>query len=159
MPNTKTRDWRAHKQTAHKSTPATNKLFLPLTKTDMKPILSYILAVIVGVIIGSIVNMGLITIGGKLYPIDIENMLEIHSVTPFVFPFLAHALGTLVGAFLAAKVATRKKQVFAMVIGCWFLLGGVTMVMLYPAPTWFVVLDLVVAYLPMGYLGWKLADA
>jgi hypothetical protein len=33
------------------------------------------------------------------------------------------------------------------------------MVVLLPeTPLWFVALDLVVAYIPMGWLGWKLAD-
>lgn len=123
----------------------------------MNPIFSYIISIIAGIIIGAIVNIGLVTLGGKLYPIDIENMLEIKSITPFVFPFLAHALGTIAGAFVASKIATSKKQAFAIAIGAWFLLGGVAMVMMFPAPTWFVVLDLVLAYLPMGYLGWKLS--
>lgn len=86
-------------------------------------------------------------------------MLDVDSTIPFMFPFFAHALGTLVGAFVAALIATNKKQLFAMIIGCWFLLGGSMMVYMYPSPTWFAVLDLVVAYLPMGYLGWKLASS
>jgi|TARA_B110000263_G_scaffold247202_1_gene259625 hypothetical protein len=31
------------------------------------------------------------------------------------------------------------------------------MVKILPAPFWFISLDLIVAYIPMGYLGWKLA--
>ena len=123
----------------------------------MHPILSYILSILAGFIIGSIVNMAFIVTGQNLFPLDIENMLEVKGVTPFVFPFIAHAAGTLVGAFIAAKIAKNHKKKLAMMIGFVFLLGGVQMVRLYEAPTWFVVLDLAGAYLPMGFLGWKLA--
>ncbi|PKP15710.1 MAG: hypothetical protein CVU07_09270, partial [Bacteroidetes bacterium HGW-Bacteroidetes-23] len=75
----------------------------------------------------------------------------------FVFPFLAHALGTLVGAFLAAKIAANHKMKFAYGIGFFFLLGGIANVFLLPSPTWFTLLDLIGAYLPMAFLGGKLA--
>ncbi|EMG10421.1 hypothetical protein LEP1GSC151_5427 [Leptospira interrogans serovar Grippotyphosa str. LT2186] len=39
-----------------------------------------------------------------------------------------------------------------MGIGFLFLIGGIANVMMLPSPLWFTVLDLVGAYLPMGYL-------
>ena len=42
---------------------------------------------------------------------------------------------------------------------CWQespLSSGISAVMMIPAPLWFNVLDLVVAYIPMAYLGGKL---
>ena len=39
-----------------------------------------------------------------------------------------------------------------------FLIGGVYMVFIFPAPLWFIVGDLVLAYIPMGWLGWKLSN-
>tara|TARA_B110000046_G_C12990002_1_gene397415 strand:- start:686 stop:859 length:174 start_codon:yes stop_codon:yes gene_type:complete len=41
----------------------------------------------------------------------------------YVFPFLAHALGTLVGAFVAALTAATHKMKFAIAIGCFFYLA------------------------------------
>lgn len=126
-----------------------------------------ILAVIAGLVIGSIVNMGLITISGSIIPppegVDnstMEGLKEsMHLFQPkhFIFPFLAHALGTLVGAFIASKIATSRKMTFAMVIGVFFLIGGITSVMMLPSPTWFSILDIVVAYIPMAWIGGKLA--
>jgi len=72
-------------------------------------------------------------------------------------PFLAHALGTLIGAFLAAKIAATHQLKFAILIGLFFLMGGIKMASLLPAPLWFDILDLGFAYIPMGYLGYKLA--
>jgi uncharacterized membrane protein YqgA involved in biofilm formation len=126
-----------------------------------------ILAVVAGLVIGSIVNMGLITISGSIIPppegVDnttMEGLKEsMHLFQPkhFIFPFLAHALGTLVGAFIASKIATTRKMTFAMVIGVFFLIGGITSVMMLPSPTWFSILDIVVAYIPMAWIGGKLA--
>ena len=133
----------------------------------MNPILKNILAVIAGLLIGGTVNMGLIMISGTIIPppegADMTTPEGLKAALPllepkhFIFPFLAHALGTLVGAFLAAKLAASKHLVMAMIIGVFTLAGGIAAVFMIPAPTWFIVLDLVMAYLPMAYLGWILA--
>lgn len=74
----------------------------------------------------------------------------------FIFPFLAHALGAFVGAFLAALLAGTHKMKFALSIGVFFLLGGIASVFMLPSPTWFTVVDLVGAYIPMAYFAGKL---
>ncbi len=133
----------------------------------MHPILRNILAVIIGVFVGMAVNMGLINLGIKLVPLPdgatLENMAEyMHQFEfkNFIFPFLAHALGTLAGAFTAAKIAASHQMKFAIGIGFFFLLGGIAMINMLPdSPMWFNVLDLVGAYLPMGWLGAKLAGS
>jgi hypothetical protein len=71
----------------------------------------------------------------------------------FVMPFLAHALGTLAGALVACLVAATHKTLLAYVIGVLFLAGGVAASLMIPAPSWFIVLDLAGAYLPMAWLG------
>jgi uncharacterized membrane protein YqgA involved in biofilm formation len=131
-------------------------LFLYLPKKMIKNILAFI----TGVLIGMIVNMGLIILGSNLIPVSegFDSMNAINwELTNFIFPFLAHALGTLVGAFLAAKIANSYQLPLAMSIGVFFLIGGVTMVYILPAPVWFICTDLIVAYIPMGYLGWIIA--
>lgn len=122
-----------------------------------------VLAVIVGLIIGMIVNMGLVTLGPSIIPppegTDMTNMeslkesMKLFTPKNFLFPFLAHALGTLVGALVAAKMAVSHQMKCAMIVGFVFLLGGSMMVYMVGGPMWFVVSDLVLAYLPMGYLG------
>ena len=133
----------------------------------MQPILRNILAVIAGIFIGSLVNMGIIMISGSIIPApngaDVTTMeglkATMHLFEPkhFIFPFLSHALGTLVGALLAARFAANNRMRFALAIGVFFLIGGITSVYMLPSPVWYTVLDLVGAYLPMGYLGGKLA--
>ena len=126
-----------------------------------------IIVIIVGVAVGGFINMKLIGIGPSIIPppegVDMttpEGLLEGMSLLEpknFIFPFLAHALGTLVGAFIVAKFAATNQFNFAMLIGVFFLLGGITMVMMIGGPLWFSVLDLVGAYIPMAWLGHKLA--
>jgi hypothetical protein len=113
--------------------------------------------------------MGIIMISGSVIPppegadvTTVEGLkASIHLFQPrhFIFPFLAHAMGTLAGAFLAAKLAANNHMKFALVIGAFFLLGGVANVLMLPAPMWFNVLDLAGAYLPMAYLAGKWASS
>ena len=110
--------------------------------------------------------MGIITFGGQLIPppsgvnpADVNSIAEnMHLYGPihFLSPFLAHALGTFVGAYLVARFAPQFKFVLALFVGGLFLLGGIMMVIMLPSPMWFNILDLGVAYIPMGYLGWWL---
>ena len=132
----------------------------------MSPIIRNVLAVFLGWLGGSAVNMGLIQIGSSIYPIegiDPTNMEALAKVMPtltpeyFIYPFLGHALGTLVGAIIAGLIAATNKMRFSLIIGVLFLLGGLIVNYLIPDPIWFTVLDLVVAYLPMGWLGGILA--
>jgi hypothetical protein len=133
----------------------------------MHPILRNILAVVVGLVVGSAVNMGIIMISGSIIPppngADITTMeglkstMHLFGPEHYIFPFLAHALGTLVGAFVAAKIATTNKIKFALAIGAFFFFGGAINAYMLPAPIWFLILDLAGAYFPMAYLGKKLA--
>jgi|SRR5687768_5639868 len=134
----------------------------------MSPILRNFLAVVAGLIIGSVVNMGIISISGVLIPppagadVTTQEGLKatMHLFEPkhFIFPFLAHALGTFAGALVTAFIAVNNKIRLALIIGFFFLAGGIASVFMLPSPTWFTVLDLVVAYIPMAYLAGKIAQ-
>lgn len=132
----------------------------------MNPIIKNVLAVIVGWLGGSVINMGLIQTGHKLIPIegvDPNDMNALAAVMPtlefeyFIFPFLAHALGTLVGAAIAGLMAASHKMKFSLGIGCLFLLGGIAVNYMLPGPTWFAATDIVIAYIPMAWIGGKTA--
>ena len=125
-----------------------------------------ILGLLLGLVIGSVVNMSIINLGGILIPmgegIDPSNMNDLKRVMPtlelkfFITPFLAHALGTLVGAVIALWISNNK-VVLAYVIGALFLVGGSMMVYMLPeAPLWFDVFDLTLAYVPMAWLATKI---
>jgi len=76
----------------------------------------------------------------------------------FVFPFLAHALGTLAGAIIAALMAVSHKMKFALAIGGLFLLGGIAINIMLPGPIWFTVADIAFAYIPMAWIGGRIGS-
>lgn len=133
----------------------------------MSPILKNILAVIAGIVVGSIVNMSLINLSGSVIPPPpgadfttpegLKSSMHLMQPKHFIFPFLAHALGTLAGAFIAALIAANNKMKFALGIGFFFMAGGIAAAFMIPSPAWFIVLDLALAYIPMARLGGKLA--
>ncbi len=134
----------------------------------MNSIIRNILAVIIGLLVGGTVNMGIIMISGSIIPppegADVTTMEDLkasmHLFQPinFLMPFLAHALGTLFGAFITVLIAVNHKIKLALVIGVFFLLGGITNVFMLPSPLWFTIVDLVAAYIPMALLGYKLVQ-
>ncbi|HTU99227.1 MAG TPA: hypothetical protein VMF13_01715 [Luteitalea sp.] len=125
------------------------------------------IAVLAGLIVGGLVNGGLVALGPHVIPpppgVDMTTAeglqagMTLLAPRHFVFPFLAHALGTLAGAIVAARVAATYATRLALVVGVVFLAGGIMAARMIPAPAWFVALDLMVAYIPMGWLGGRLA--
>lgn len=130
-------------------------------------ILRNILAVILGLVIGSVVNMAVIAAGHAIMPppagfdgTSMEGVAStIHLLKPidFIVPFLAHALGPLVGVLVAMFIAASSRKTIAIVLGCLFLTGGIVANIMIPAPMWYRVVDVVFAYIPMAFLGWKLS--
>lgn len=126
-----------------------------------------ILAVIVGLIVGNIVNMLIITGGHAVLPppagfdgTSMEGVAStIHLLRPIDFsvPFLAHAIGPLMGVLVAMMIAARSHKTIAIILACIFLLGGIIANIMIPAPWWFRAVDLVFAYIPMSYLGYRLS--
>lgn len=135
----------------------------------MKTVLRNGLAVIAGIVVGSFVNMGLVLMGPAIVPpppgVDVGNAqglaASMHLFEPrhFAVPFVAHALGTLAGAFTAHTVAATAQPVMACVVGVFFLFGGIAASFMIPAPPWFIALDLLVAYLPMAWLATRIRRA
>ncbi len=130
----------------------------------MKNFLRNFVGLLGGVTLGAAVNGGIIALQPYLLslpqgvdPNNIDSLIkamgdfEWHH---FVMPFVAHALGTFSGAYFAVRI-TRQRPLFkAMAISAIFLLGGIQMVQLLPAPLWFEIVDLTLAYLPMGGLAY-----
>jgi hypothetical protein len=128
------------------------------------PILRNILAIFIGLFIGGLLNGYLISISGSIIPFpegfDNRTMeglkagMAVMEPKHFIFPFLAHGLGALVGALIACMIGVPNKLRMAMIVGFVFFCGGLYMVMMLPSPMWFTILDLGVAYFPMAYIGY-----
>lgn len=131
----------------------------------MNTVLRNILAVVAGFVVGSIVNMALIMLGSILIAppagVDMNNLesikagIHLFEAKHFLFPFLAHAATAFVGALTASLIGGSQRMLLALIIGGLSLLGGIAAAFLIPAPTWFIAADLLLAYIPMAWLGWK----
>ncbi len=129
-----------------------------------KKIIRSILAIVIGIVAGMLANMGLVTISPMIIAppenVDVTTaeglQSSIHLFQPkhFIMPFLAHALGTFVGAWVAMKIAQSNEKSIALFFGIFFLLGGISAVAMIPAPNWFNAIDLTLAYIPMSLLAW-----
>lgn len=146
-------------------------VFLSLYKfkfKKMKNILRNVLAVVCGIIVGGVLNMGIIMVSSSIIPppdgADLKTMEGLkeamHLMQPkhFILPFLAHALGTFAGSLIAAVIVSKHKLKFALGIGAWFMIGGIMNIVMLPSPIWFTVVDLVGAYIPMGFVAGKLLE-
>ncbi len=110
----------------------------------MGPMVKNSLAVIAGVVGGSIVNMAIVTGGNVIVPppagmnpedaASIAAHIHLFGPLNFAVPWLAHALGTLAGAALVARLAATRAFALALGIGGFFLLGGIAASTMNPAP-------------------------
>ena len=122
-----------------------------------------VVGTVLGLIVGGNVNMALINISTDIIPgpagADVKTMTglqkSIHLFEPkhFLMPFLAHALGTLVAALLASLIGKSHRKRIALTTGVVFFVGGAMAVSMLPAPLWFNIADLTLAYIPMALLG------
>ncbi len=132
-----------------------------------RDVLRTIIAAVVGLVVGGCVNMGLISVSPWVVAppagVDmttaegLQTGMALLEPRHFLMPWLAHALVTLVGAFVAARIAARHRLPVALVVGVVFLAGGIAAATMIPAPRWFIALDLIAAYLPMAWLAHALA--
>jgi hypothetical protein len=133
----------------------------------MNSTIKNILFMVLAIIIGSIINYGIILLGHNFVPVpegvnpedigSIQANVEKYTAKHFIMPFLAHAIGTLSGAYAISRLAVSNQKRFALIVGAIFCLGGVMMAVALPAFWKFSVIDLLLAYFPMAILGWSLA--
>ncbi len=134
----------------------------------MNPTVKYILAILAGIIIGGVVNGIIISISASVIPPPeganlttmegLKASMSLMEPKHFLMPFLAHALGTLVGAILASYIAGDNKLRAALIVGFFFFLGGFANIIMLPSPLWFSFVDLLGAYLPMAWIGYKIGE-
>jgi len=121
-----------------------------------------IAAVVIGLVIGSVVNMYLIKLNGSLVPLpegidpnDMDSLqanMNKFTLLNYLVVFLAHSLGTLSGALVAGVIGASVKPILMYIISFFFLLGGISMVVMLPTPLWFAFADLAFAYIPVAWL-------
>ena len=109
-----------------------------------------LLALIAGLIVGMAVNMGLIELNTRvLHPLpagtnaaDPEQFnayIATLPVTGFLVVMLAHLGQAFVGGWTAARLASSRPMMLAMMIGTLSLMGGIVMMTIVNPPAWMLV--------------------
>jgi hypothetical protein len=107
-----------------------------------------ILLSVLGLVLGAITNLLFISVG-HLFLGD----------NHFLIAFLAHALGAFVASFFVCKMKVDRPFFFSMCIGGSYLgMAVLDLSVLKDVPIWFILSDLLIAHLPMAYLGYKLGQ-
>jgi len=130
-------------------------------------ILRLLLATATAILSGMLVNGGLVVLGHRLIPLPdglsgntpeaLASAIPLMGTEHFLFPFLAHAGGSLVSAYFATLISRNRHFWFPALFGALFMAVGIYMAVILPAPFWFEALDLGFAYLPMAWLGYRMA--
>jgi len=127
------------------------------------------LAVIAGFVAASVVMMVIESINGRvLYPelgkmaqgvTDREGIRALLATAPvgaFLVVLFGWVLGSLVGGFLAAWIASSAPVAHALLLGGLLTLAGIANNLMIPPPAWFWIPTLVV-FLPAAHAGGRLA--
>ena len=93
-----------------------------------------IVAVVTGFIVGSGVNMSLIMVGPEIIPpppgvdfsdsVSLATSVHLLEAKHFVFPFLAHALGTFAGVLVGCLLSAGNRRLIALILVLLFFFGG-----------------------------------
>jgi hypothetical protein len=129
----------------------------------MNTTLRNVLAFIAGVIALGLGKYVATTLGNAVIPppagVDISSLdsfkasLPLFEARHWIPAFFEHAVGSLLGGFVAARLAASHTMKLALGVGAFHMLGGIAAAALLPFPVWVVALDLTVMYLPMAWLG------
>ena len=128
-------------------------------------ILRKILAVAVGMIAAGFAVGAVQALGHSLYPLpaganpenpeDISKYVESAPFMAVFFVIISYAAGALTGGFLSTLIANDRKKIYAVIIGIFFLITSIYMMITIPSPIWFWICGILVWLLVL--VGWKLA--
>lgn len=132
----------------------------------MKYMVLRILVFIICLVLGSVINGLIVSLGYLCIPLPqginmndpeafkwaLLNMRTVH----FIFPFLAHAIGTFVSAWFWCSIKRKTTWKATLGFATIFFSGGLYMAIILDAPLFFEAIDLCYAYFPMGLFGYSL---
>jgi hypothetical protein len=131
----------------------------------MPPIVRSALSIFLGMISSFFLILAIEMLGGLMIPPppglfapEAETVAEARKlISPAMFAIVlvAWAIGTFIGAGIAARIAPRWKLGHGMIIGVLLLLASINQMGMFPHPTWVWVIGLA-EFLPVAYFGAKL---
>lgn len=134
----------------------------------MNPITRNLLGFIAGLVVGMAANIFFINISGKVIAlpegVDPNNFEALKASIAkgdfefkhYIMPFIAHASQALLGAFICTKIAASYQKILSLVLGVLGLAGGIGAAYMLCTPPMATTVDLIFAYFPMAWIGWKM---
>lgn len=120
------------------------------------------LAVLGGVVAGAIAVMLGVTVSSTVYPppkgLDLQDakaMADYIAGLPagaFLIVLAAHGSGSLIGAAVCTWIAQQRWWLGGVILGLFFLAGGIMNLRAVPHPLWFAIVD-IAQYVPLGLAG------
>jgi len=132
----------------------------------MGPVLRSVLGVVAGVLVGGVLISGVEVISSQFYPLPagaasdpqaLASHIRSLPAGAFAWVLSAWMIGTLAGAWIAARIAGRKHLVHGVIIGTVFLAFGIANMLMLPHPAWVWVCGIVI-FMMAGYMGGRLAS-
>ena len=124
-----------------------------------------ILAVILAIFAAAIITFSIIVLGHEIVPTpdgmdtnDVESIksnFHLFELKHFLFPLIAHGLGTLVASYLVARFAKTHKFWFALGIGVVFMLASLSLSLKIAHFNWIGIVE-IAQYIPISFLGYKI---
>ncbi|QEG00239.1 hypothetical protein Mal15_43090 [Stieleria maiorica] len=126
-----------------------------------------VVAIVAGLVAGSMFNMALVSVSHVVYPLpDGIDSNDFEAFRTYVedsgmptgallIVLAAHAGGSFVSGLVCGLIAKRNWYIAAGAMGILWMCGGISMLMMLPAPMWFAVVDTIL-YIPAALLGVKL---
>ena len=132
----------------------------------MKSVLRSVGSVLLGFVVGTAIMLCVETLNHKIYPLPdgfdprvpgaVSAAMKSAPLGALLMVLGGWIIGTLVGAWITARVAPPSKLKHGMILGIFFLGAGIANNLSIPPPLWFWVCSLAL-FLPAAYIGSKLA--
>lgn len=124
----------------------------------MHPILGNTFAFLCGLLVATVVIALIQNVGHRIYPV--ANPLSPYSLHhimslplgAFVFVELSYLVGSVLGGYATAKIASSHKMHLAIALGVLLTLLGIQNLFAIPHPLWFAILS-TCTFIPAAYLG------
>ena len=116
-----------------------------------------VLATIIGLVVGNGINMAIISFG---MPVQVEagadqyeamlEMMKSFTTMDYMIPLAAHVFGIL-GGLIVARLICKTSNIPIYIIGILHMVGTVINIFMIPAPSWFIVVDLILPIIIILY--------
>lgn len=131
----------------------------------MKDILRSILAFLLAIVVAYLITTTIIIFGHEIIPVpegmntndfeSIKSNFHLFKTKHFIFPLLAHAVGTFISAFIVSHFAVNHKFKYAVGIGFFFTLASLILTIRIGHFNWIGLLE-IGHYIPVSILAYKI---